>query len=104
MLEEIESFFDQLRVPFAWPDDFPSIDPMSGLNYRAHVKMHHQLAMLALDKAEFHLCSIYRSGADSSAAIEFLDRVLSIMRRKASADERMRAIGHLLRQNDPRLH
>lgn len=104
MLDEIRSFFDQLRTPFVWPEDFPSVDPVSGLDYRAHVKKHHGLAMLALDKAEFHLFAIYRAGTDSIAAIEFLDRVIAIMRRKGSPDQRMHAIGRLLREKELRVH
>jgi len=98
MIDEIKSFFDQLRTPFEWPDHFPSIDSVSGVDLRAHCEKHHRLAMLALDKTEFHLLEIYRAGTDSFAAIEFLDQVIAIIRRDASADERMRAIGRFLRQ------
>jgi hypothetical protein len=59
--------------------------------------------MLALDKTEFHLLEIYRAGTDSIAAIDFLDRVVAIMRRDGSANERMRAIGRFLRQEERRI-
>jgi len=103
MLDEIKSFFDQLRTPPEWPDHLPSIDPITGVNLRAHVEKHHRLAMLALDKTEFHLLEIYRAGTDSVAAIDFLDRVIAIIRRDGSADERMRAIGRFLRQQERRI-
>jgi hypothetical protein len=103
MLDEIKSFFDQLRTPLEWPDHFPSIDPITGADLRAHVEKHHRVAMLALDKTEFHLLEIYRAGIDSTAAIDFLDRVIAIIRRDGSADERMRAIGRFLRQQERRI-
>jgi hypothetical protein len=103
MLDEIKSFFDELRTPLEWPDHFPSIDPITGVNLRAHVENHHRIAMLALDKTEFHLLEIYRVGTDSIAAIDFLDRVIAIIRRDGSADERMREIGRFLRQQDRRI-
>jgi hypothetical protein len=103
MLDEIKSFFDQLRTPLEWPDHFPTIDPTTGVDLRAHVEKHHRLAMLALDKTEFHLLEIYRAGGDSIAAIDFLDRVVVIIRRGSSADERMRAIGRFLRQQERRI-
>lgn len=98
MLDEIKSFFDQLRTPLEWPDHLPSIDPVTGVNLRAHVEKHHRLAMLALDKTEFHLLEIYRAGTDSVAAIDFLDRVIAIIRRDGSA-----AIGRFLRQQERRI-
>jgi hypothetical protein len=59
--------------------------------------------MLALDKTEFHLLEIYRAGTDSIAAIDFLDRMVAIIRRDGSAEERMRAIGRFLRQQERRI-
>jgi elongation factor P--beta-lysine ligase len=103
MLDEIKAFFDELRTPFEWPDHYPSIDPISGVNVRAHCQKHHHLAMLALDKTEFHLLEIYRAGADSVAAIDFLDQVIAIIRRDGSAEERMHAIGCFLRQQESRI-
>lgn len=102
MLDEIKSFFDQLRTPPEWPDHLPSIDPITGVNLRAHVEKHHRLAMLALDKTEFHLLEIYRAGGDSATAIEFLDGVIAIIRRDDSAEERMLAIGRFLQQQESR--
>jgi hypothetical protein len=102
MFDEIKAFFDELRTPFEWPDHFPSIDPISGANLRAHCQQHHHLAMLALDKTEFHLLEIYRAGGDSIAAIDFLDRVMAIIRGDGSPDERIRAIGCFLRQRESR--
>jgi hypothetical protein len=102
MLDEIKDFFDELRTPFDWPDHFPTIDPISGVNVRAHCEKHHHLAMRALDKAEFHLLEIYRAGTDSITPIDFLDRVIAIIRRDDSAEERMLAIGRLLRQQESR--
>ena len=102
MLDEIKDFFDELRTPFDWPDHFPSIDPISGVNVRAHCEKHHHLAMRALDKTEFHLLEIYRAGSDSVTAIDFLDRVIAIMRRDDSAEERMLAIGRFLQQQESR--
>ena len=68
MLDEINDFFDELRTPFEWPDHFPEIDPISNVNVRAHCEKHHHLAMLALDKTEFHLLEIYRAGGGSVTA------------------------------------
>jgi hypothetical protein len=99
MLDEIKSFFDELRAPLEWPDHFPSIDPISGDNFREVVEKHHRFAMLALDKTEFHLLEICRAGTDSFAA-DFLDQVMAIIRRRDSAEERMRAIGCFLRQRE----
>ena len=79
MLDDINAFFDELRTPFEWPDHFPELDPISGINVRAHCEKHHHLAMLALDKTEFHLLEIYRAGGDSITAIDFLDRVIAII-------------------------
>lgn len=103
MLDEIKSFFDQLRMPFEWPDHFPEIDVVSGVNLRALCEKHHRLAMLALDKSEFHLLELYRAGTDSGDAIEFLDQVIAIIRRDGSADERMCALGFFLRRQQPRV-
>jgi hypothetical protein len=102
MLDEINGFFDELRTPFEWPDHFPEIDPISNVNIRAHCEKHHHLAMLALDKTEFHLLEIYRAGGDSATAIDFLDGVIAIIRRDDSAEERMLAIGRFLQQQESR--
>jgi hypothetical protein len=102
MLDDINAFFDELRTPFEWPDHFPELDPISGINVRAHCEKHHHLAMLALDKTEFHLLEIYRAGGDSITAIDFLDRVIAIIRRDDSAEERMLAIGRFLRRQESR--
>ena len=102
MLDEIKDFFDELRTPFDWPIHFPSIDPISGVNVRAHCEKHHHLAMRALDKTEFHLLEIYRAGSDSITAIDFLDRVIEIIRCDDLAEERMLAIGDFLRQQESR--
>jgi hypothetical protein len=103
MLDEIKDFFDELRTPFDWPDHFPSIDPISGIDVRAHCEKHHYLAMRALDKTEFHLLEIYRAGGESITAIDFLDRVIAIIRRDDSAEERMLAIGGFLREQESRV-
>ncbi len=103
MLDEIKDFFDELRTPFDWPDHFPSIDPISGIDVRAHCEKHHHLAMRALDKTEFHLLEIYRAGGESITAIDFLDRVIAIIRRDDSAEERMLAIGCFLREQESRI-
>jgi hypothetical protein len=103
MLDEINAFFDELRTPFEWPDHFPELDPISGVNVRAHCEKHHHLAMLALDKTEFHLLEIYRAGGESITAIDFLDRVIAIIRRDDSAEERMLAIGGFLREQESRV-
>ena len=102
MLDEIKDFFDELRTPFDWPDHFPTIDPISGVNVRAHCEKHYHLAMRALDKTEFHLLEIYRAGGDSATAMDFLDRVIAIIRRDDSAEERMLAIGRFLQQQESR--
>lgn len=101
MLDEIKSFFDQLRTPFEWPDHFPDI--VSGVNLRERCEKHHRLAMQALDKSEFHLLEIYRAGTDSGDAIDFLDQVIAIIRRDQPADERMSALGRFLQQQQPRV-
>src|SRR5271154_5419537 len=103
MLDEIKDFFDELRTPFDWPVHFPSIDPISGIDVRAHCEKHHHLAMRALDKTEFHLLEIYRAGGESITAIDFLDRVIAIIRRDDSAEERMLAIGCFLREQESRV-
>ena len=102
MLDEIKDFFDELRTPFDWPDDYPSVDPVSGIDLRAHCEKHHRLAMRAVDKTEFHLLEIYRAGSDSIAAIDFLDGVMAIIRREESAHDRMLAIGRFLEQQESR--
>jgi hypothetical protein len=102
MLDEINGFFDELRTPFEWPDYFPEIDPISNVNIRAHCEKHHNLAMRALDKTEFHLLEFYRAGGDSASAIDFLDGVIAIIRRDDSAEERMLAIGRFLQQQESR--
>jgi hypothetical protein len=102
MFDEIKAFFDELRRPFEWPDHYPSIDPISGADLRARCQKHHHLAMLALDKTEFHLLEIYRAEDDSIATIDFLDRVMAIIRGDGSPDERIRAIGCFLRQQESR--
>ncbi len=102
MLDEIIAFFDELRTPFEWPDNYPSIDPISGVNLRAHCEKHHRLAMRAVDKTEFHLVEIYRAGGDNITAIDFLDGVIAIIRRDDTAHERMLAIGCFLRQQESR--
>ena len=66
---KIKAFFDELRTPFEWPYHFRSMDPISGVDLRAHCQKHHHLAMLALDKTEFHLLQIYRAEGDSIATI-----------------------------------
>jgi hypothetical protein len=102
MLDEIKDFFDELRTPFEWPDHFPEIDPVSGVNVRANCEKHHRVAMAALDKTEFHLLRIYRAGSDNINAIDVLDGVMAIIRRDDPAHERMLAIGRFLRQQESR--
>ena len=100
MLDEIRSFFEELRQPFTWPDNLPAI--AAGRDLRAESERHWRLAMQYLDQLEASLLEIYEAGADDPAAIEFFDNVISIIRRRdKSDDDRLREIGKLLLSSRP---
>ena len=100
MLNEIRSFFDEgRRPPPKWPKDLPTISPVTGEDLRAESERHWRLAMQYLDEIEAVIIGLYEEGADNSAAIDLLDGVVVIIRRKGeSYAVRLKEIGRLLRK------
>jgi len=97
MLDEIRSFFDGVRKPFAWsPNDLSALDPSLVRELRATSEKHWHLAMEAADELEAKLMEIYDLGGDEPAAIGVLDRIMLIIRQKKSQDDRMLEIRNLL--------
>jgi hypothetical protein len=100
MLDEIRSFFEKLREepPPAWPEGVSAVGP-NGRDLRAESERHWQLAMEAADKMEATIVELYEAGADVPAAIDLVDEVVAIIRRKDKArDKRAKEIGRLIKQ------
>jgi hypothetical protein len=101
MLDEIRSFFDVLRRPFEWPEGLPAIGT-DGSDLRAESEHHWRLATEAVDKMEAMIINLYDAGADDPAAIDLLDEVVAILRRKDEPqDTRFVEIGKLLGKRRP---
>jgi hypothetical protein len=97
MLDEIQSFFEELQQPFSWPDNLPAIT--LGRDFRAESERHWRLAMQYLDELEAKIVELYAIGADVPAAIDLIDEVVAIIRRKDKAqDLRVREIGQLMQK------
>jgi hypothetical protein len=98
MLGEIRSFFEKLReepAP-AWPKGVSAIGP-DGRDLRAESERHWRLAMEAADKMEVMIVDLYEAGADVPAAIDLIDEVVAIIRRKDKPrDLRVKEIGRLM--------
>jgi hypothetical protein len=103
MLGEIRSFFAELRdEPFKWPEGVPAIDPVTGRDLRAESEHHWRLMMQSLDDLETKIVDLYDAGADVPAAIDLIDEVVAIIRRKVSPQERILEIGRLLQKRGAR--
>jgi hypothetical protein len=95
MLEEIRSFFEELRGPFRWPEGLPAM--AAGMDLRAESERHWRLAMQYLDELEAKIVELYEAGADVPALIELIDEVVAIIRQKGEPhDVRVREIGRLM--------
>ena len=70
-----------------------------GGDLRAESEQHWRLAMEAADKMEAKIIDLYDAGADVPAAIDLLDEVVAIIRRKDKPqDLRVKEIGQLLQK------
>jgi hypothetical protein len=99
MLEEIRSFFEELRKPFKWPENLSAIDPAAERELRAESERHWRLAMQYLDEMEAKIVDLYEVGADVPALIDLIDEVIAIIRRKDKPHElRVREIGQLMQK------
>ena len=99
MLDEIRSFFDELRKqkPPEWPNNLSRIDPATESELRSASERHWHLAMESLDRIEAALIEIYEAGVDEPAAIDLFDWIHSIIRRKdISNEDRLEDVGQLL--------
>jgi len=95
MLDEIRTFFKEQRAPFKWPEGLPVI--AAGMDMRAESEKHWQLARYYLDEMEAKIIDLYDAGADNTAAIEIVDEVIAIIRRKGEPHQaRVKAIGQLM--------
>jgi hypothetical protein len=101
MLDEIRSFFEKLREPPAWPEGVSTIGP-NGRDLRAESERRWRLAMEAADKMEAKIVELYEAGADVPAAIDLVDEVVAIIRRKDKPrDLRLKEIGRLIEAARP---
>jgi hypothetical protein len=101
MLDEIRMFFEELREAPAptWPEGVPTINPATGEDLRAESELHWRLAMQFLDDLETKIVDLYDAGADVPAAIDLIDEVVAIIRRKDKSKElRVREIGQLMQK------
>jgi hypothetical protein len=97
MLDEIRSFFEEQRTPFKWPEGLPAV--VAGSDMRAESEKHWRLAMHYLDELEAKIVDLYDAGADIPAAIDIVDEIVAIIRRKSvPQDQRVREIGQLMRK------
>jgi hypothetical protein len=98
MLEEIRLFFEGLRVPAPkWPENLSALDPVVEGELRAESERHWRLAMEAVDKMEARIVGLYEVGADVPAAIDLIDEVVAIIRRKDKPRKRrVKEIGRLM--------
>jgi hypothetical protein len=98
MLDEIRSFFEKLReqpAP-AWPEGALVIGPDGG-DLRAESEQHWRMTMEAVDKMETMIVHLYEAGADVPAAIDLIDEVVAIIRRKDKPrDLRVKEIDRLM--------
>jgi hypothetical protein len=101
MLEDIRSFFEGLRQEQAppWPEGVPAIDPATGEDLRALSELHWRLMMQSVDELETKIIDLYDRGADNSAALDVIDEVVAVIRRKAKPQRlRVKEIGQLLQK------
>ena len=102
MLDEIRSFFNELReepAP-AWPEGLSAIDPVIERDLRAESEHHWRLMMQSVDDLETKIVDLYEAGADVPAAIDLIDEVIAIIRRKGEPHEvRVREIGRLMQKS-----
>jgi hypothetical protein len=100
MLNEIRSFFEKLRqkpAP-AWPEGVSAIGPDGG-DLRAESEHHWRLMMQSVDELEAKIVDLYDAGADVPAAIDLVDEIVAIIRRKDKPqDLRVKEIGLLLQK------
>jgi len=97
MLDEIRSFFEELRYPFSWRPNPSQEGPFTDTELRAESERHWRLEMEAVDALETAVLHLYDAGTDDAAAIDLLDEVVVIVRRKDEQRElRFREIAELL--------
>jgi hypothetical protein len=104
MIDEIRSFFDGLRDEPAppWPEGTPPIHPITGVDLRALAEQHHRLGLQSLDDMEAKIMDLYEAGASVPAAIDLVDGVVAIIRRKNEAPvDRLWQIGRLVGHKGP---
>jgi hypothetical protein len=98
MLNEIRSFFEKLReepAP-AWPEGVSAIGPDGG-DLRAESEHHWRLMMQSVDELEAKIVDLYDAGADAPVAIDLIDEVVAIIRRRDKPrDMRVQEIGRLM--------
>ena len=98
MLNEIRSFFEKLRqkpAP-ALPEGVSAIGSDGG-DLRAEPEHHWRLMMQSVDELEAKIVDLYDAGADDSAAIDLIDEVVVIIRRRDKPqDMRVQEIGHVM--------
>jgi hypothetical protein len=86
MLDEIRTFFDELRaLPFKWPENLSIEDPAGqALLREAHAtsELHWRLWKKTLDEVEAKIVDQYEAGADAPAAIDLFDEFMAIVRAK----------------------
>lgn len=104
MLDEIRSFFEKLRQSSVTTlPQYPLLDgdPLAEQTRKEHEK-HTKLMLDALDAYEAKIVEIYEIGTEDAVAIDALDQVMAIIRRRDGLPiEQSREIGLLLRRLGP---
>jgi hypothetical protein len=101
MLDEIRSFFEELREEPAptWPEGVSAIALATERDLRAESEHHWRLMMQSVDDLETKIVGLYEAGTDVPAAIDLIDEVVAIIRRNDKLPElRVREIGQLMQK------
>jgi hypothetical protein len=104
MLDEIRQFFEELREQPRprWPEGVPTIDLATGEDLRAVSESRWRFMMDCLDNLETTVIGIYNRGVDDPAAIDFIDELVAIIRRKGEPhQQRVEEIWQLARKRGP---
>ncbi len=99
MIDEIRSFMEELRRPSGPPQNYASLPPGWYESLLADYQTHTRLMIESVDKIDDALTVIYNAGADDPVAVDVLDQVVAIIRKRGeSPNERMRQIANLLKE------
>jgi hypothetical protein len=99
MLDEIRSFFEELREEPKppWPEGVPAVNPATGEDLRTVSELHWRLMKECGDDLETKIVDLYRAGGNVPAMIDLIDEVVAIIRRKEkSLEVRVREIAQLM--------